>query len=302
MSSSVTSGFRRLALITALLVYLLIVVGGIVRVTNSGLGCPDWPLCYGQVLPPPDQTAWIEFSHRFVAGLGGLFLLATAFFAWRGYRAQRWIAGPALAVIALLVIQVPLGAVVVLTELEALSVVVHLGMAFLIFASSILVSVAAYWPAGLADETPSPAFLRLLLATAVTLFLLVIVGALVVGSAASYACPDWPLCHGQLVPLDRGTPVLLHVLHRLTVVALGAFVLAALVTAYRHRTALPGTWRWAGVLGIMFALQVGVGAFKIWFQLPTVLRALHLAMAAAVWAVLIAMIALTYFARQRQAV
>src|SRR5690242_18929753 len=59
------NALRRLALATAIGTYLLIVVGAIVRSTGSGLGCPDWPLCNGGFVPPPQITAWIEFSHRF---------------------------------------------------------------------------------------------------------------------------------------------------------------------------------------------------------------------------------------------
>lgn len=300
-ADSVRPGFRRLAAVTAALIYLLIVVGGIVRVTGSGLGCPDWPLCYGQVLPPPEIEAIIEFSHRFVAGVGGLFILATAFFAWRDYRRQRWISVPALAVIVLLAIQVPLGAVVVLTELEPLSVAVHLGMALLIFACALAVVVAAYRPAGLPGDTLPPHFLRLLGAGIAVLFLLVTTGAIVVGEGASFSCPDWPLCNGSLFPAaDAPLPVILHLLHRYTVIIAGLVLALAIVHAVYARRGMPGLYRWALLLGVLFVGQAGIGAAKIWTHLATFWRVLHLATAAGVWATLIVMAVLGYF-RQRAA-
>ena len=64
---------------TAASVFILVIIGGVVRVTESGLGCPDWPLCYGQLLPPLEYTAIIEYTHRFVASvIVGPLILATA--------------------------------------------------------------------------------------------------------------------------------------------------------------------------------------------------------------------------------
>src|SRR5258707_14207154 len=89
--------FRWLALTTSLFTFLLIVVGGIVRVTASGLGCGEsWPLCNGQLFPPLDLPTFIEISHRFVTAVVTPLILATALGAWRSYRRARWIVGRAL--------------------------------------------------------------------------------------------------------------------------------------------------------------------------------------------------------------
>src|SRR5687767_14758006 len=101
--TSPSRNFRLLTIAAAVATYLLIIVGGVVRITDSGLGCPDWPLCYGQPIPPPELTAIIEYSHRSVAAVGGLLLLLVAIVAWLRYRHDTWIVIPATAVIALLV-------------------------------------------------------------------------------------------------------------------------------------------------------------------------------------------------------
>ncbi len=294
----IAPGFRRLSLLTAFWIWLLIVVGGVVRVTGSGLGCPDWPLCYGQVLPPPDTTALIEFSHRFVAGVGGLLILATVWLAWRRYRAHPWIIWPTTIMIVVLPLQFVLGAIVVLTELEPLSVAVHLGTALIIFACALLAALYANQPAGLDREALSARYLNLLRAAVAALFLLLTTGAVVVGEGASYSCPDWPLCNGRVLPPpDAPLPVWLHVTHRYTVVIIGVLLLGVVIAFLRERASRPIMARWAVWLGVLFLLQAAIGAVKIWSHLATVWRVAHLGTAAAVWAVLIILAGLGYLQR-----
>ncbi|TMD17067.1 MAG: heme A synthase, partial [Chloroflexi bacterium] len=68
---------RRVFLLAAIFAYLQIALGGVVRVTGSGLGCPDWPLCHGRPYPPADLNAIIEYSHRTVGAITGVLIIAT---------------------------------------------------------------------------------------------------------------------------------------------------------------------------------------------------------------------------------
>src|SRR5215510_7284430 len=110
---SVTA-FRRLAFTTALFAYLQIALGGIVRVSGSGLGCPDWPLCHGRPYPPADLNAIIEYSHRTVGAITGVLIIATVVAAWAVYRSRRpivaWLATASLIAVA---VEGGLGGVVV---------------------------------------------------------------------------------------------------------------------------------------------------------------------------------------------
>src|SRR2546428_11500122 len=96
--------FRRVAFLTALFAYLQIALGGVVRVTGSGLGCPDWPLCHGRPYPAADVHSIIEHPHRTVGTIAGLLLIATELLAWSLLRHQRplaaWHAPPTPVAIA----------------------------------------------------------------------------------------------------------------------------------------------------------------------------------------------------------
>src|SRR5438045_9693251 len=87
--------FRRLAWATAAATYLLIVMGAVVRVTGSGLGCPDWPLCHGRFVPPLETTAIIEYAHRLLGAVVSPLILALFSAAWLTRRRERPIVVPA---------------------------------------------------------------------------------------------------------------------------------------------------------------------------------------------------------------
>ena len=87
--------FRAVSAATAVVTYALVVLGGVVRVSGSGLGCPDWPLCHGRLLPPLNVHAIIEYSHRTTASLTSLLVVLTALLAWLGWRHRRDLLVPA---------------------------------------------------------------------------------------------------------------------------------------------------------------------------------------------------------------
>src|SRR5438445_6532779 len=186
------AGFRRLAFVTATFAYLQIALGGLVRVSGSGLGCPDWPLCHGRPYPPADPHAIIEYSHRAVGTVTGLLILATVAMAWAVFRSRRplvaWLASASLIGVAG---EGVLGGIVVANELQPWLGVVHLGMAMMILGFLVATAVmAGPRSAGIPDRP----FRRLAAVTVGTTYLLLLTGSTVVGSNADAGCHAWPLC------------------------------------------------------------------------------------------------------------
>jgi heme o synthase len=292
------SAFRWLALGTSIATFLLIVIGGIVRVTGSGMGCGEhWPLCNGVWFPPLDLDTFIELSHRLAAALVTPLVLLTAFVAWRRYRRVRWIAAPALWAVALLVVQVLLGAVTVRLSLPPAIVALHLANALALLALLLVVTVVAFQykqDARVGDSLfHFDAVSRLAATTALGVYGLLITGALVTAARAGAACSGWPLCNGSLVP---ATPAgWLHMSHRYAAAVAGVMIITTVLQAWRLRRADTAVFVSAIVTGALFAGQVLVGAQNVLAAFPTFINGLHIATASAVWA---GMVVLTVLAMQ----
>src|SRR3990172_3692239 len=147
------SRLQRFALAAGIGSYLLVVLGGIVRASGSGLGCPDWPLCHGGVVPPLEYTALLEYSHRFVASLVSILIVAVAVEAWLFRRRERALAVGATLVPLLLLGEILLGAVTVWLELPPVIVLVHLALAMLILGILVWLTVAAGPPPLVLDSS-----------------------------------------------------------------------------------------------------------------------------------------------------
>ncbi len=285
-------GFQLLAIATAVATYVLIIIGAVVRVTGSGLGCPDWPLCHGRVIPPLEMAAIIEYLHRLVGAVASVLMLATAGVALWRYRGRRDLLVPAVAVPLLLAVQIPLGGVVVLLELEPLVVLVHLGFAMLILGCLVWLAVAALVtaPAGRTGEPrASDAFERWTRFTMVTAFALLLTGAFMRASGASWVCQGFPDCNGALAPVGRSALVHIHLLHRFTAYAVAAIIGLAAWQAWSARRHQPAVVATALAALVLVLFQGAIGAAMVGIRPTWVLQALHVAGATAVWAAVVAL-------------
>lgn len=263
-----TRRYTTLAWSAAVCTYLLIVLGGVVRITGSGLGCGDhWPLCNGHLFPPlNDIGTVIEWSHRLVAALVAILVIALAAYDWRLRPSARPTVRPSDVAVVLLILQVLLGAITVKLELPPWSVVLHLGTAMLLLATLLVatsppVPLSTLWRGGT----------RVLTSLA---FVTVLFGALTANLGAAAACGGFPLCNGQVWP-TAGPLALIHWTHRLL-----AYTLAIVAVIWALRT--PG--RGAKVVLGLIALQIVIGATTVLRGLPPGLQAAHLALGTAVWA------------------
>ncbi len=274
-------GFELFAFATVLLTYGLIVLGGAVRATDSGTACPDWPLCHGQAIPRLEGHVLVEYSHRLVASIVGVLIFALAVWAWRRNRDDRLVGRAALFAVALLVAQVLVGAATVNTETEASVVALHLSIALTLFATLIVLAIASSGPRVLAAGSLPV----LPVVVAIGTFALILVGAYVSQEGAGLAYPDWPLFDGKLVS-SGGRLADLHYAHRLLAAGLGVLMVALAVRTWR-RGEPPVVSIAVGVALLLYCAQVLVGAANIWFELATSLRISHLALASALWGVLV---------------
>lgn len=284
---------RYLAAVSAIATYALIVLGGTVRATNSGLACPDWPRCHGQLIPPLDTPVLIEYSHRLAAVSVGLLILATAVTAWLWHRQDRLVVAGVTAALLLLMAQVLVGGVSVNMELPETIVAAHLAIALGLLAVLVVTACGAFWKeSGQVSNGPLPkdrsssgAFLILAAVAALATFVLILTGSYVANSGASLVYPDWPLFNGKLMSAG-GRLADLHYAHRLMAAVVGLLLLAVAVQAWR-RERRPVLLAAVGLALVLYVAQVFVGASNIWLELATSVRIAHLALASALWAVLL---------------
>ena len=296
--SRVLTWFRGLSLLSVLSVFALVILGAVVRVTGSGLGCPDWPLCHGGVLPPLETKAIIEYSHRVVASfLVGPLVLATSAVALLALRRERWLVIPAALALLLLLGQVILGGATVVNELPGELVAVHLALGEALLACLILVAVVAYrGPLDLSSSRSVSGrpdrFPVLALAAGIAVYALLISGSLVTVSGATGACLDWPLCQGDVFPAHKLQAI--HMGHRIAAAIIGLFVIFVLHIAIRERHRPTYVRFLAMGVAALFVAQVIVGAATVWLKFPVEVRALHQGMATAVWGALAALAILSF--------
>jgi heme A synthase len=279
--------FQRLLLITIAATFVLVVIGGTVRATDSGLGCPDWPTCHGRLIPSADKHTIIEYSHRTAATVVGVLFLGVTFFTFRTERRQKLVFWLAFCAGVVLLAQIILGGVTVKKELPAEIVAAHLAtamafMGLLIVTATVSLARARGLVASRARlETP---FGRMAIAAAAVAFVTLVLGSYISGTDASLACSGWPLCNGSIVP-GGGSAVGLHFLHRLVAGVLGIVLLGLIYLAFEERR----TQRWLLVLcalaGVAYVAQALIGAANIWTELAAGVVVAHLSMAALLWCV-----------------
>ena len=289
--------FQRLLLVTIAATFVLVVIGGTVRATDSGLGCPDWPTCHGKLIPNADKHTIIEYSHRTAATVVGFLFLGVTFFTFKTERRNKLVFWLAFSAGLLLAGQIILGGVTVKKELPAEIVAAHLGTA-MIFAAVMIVTATislmrarGYRAFAFASETT---FNRLAILTSATAFVTLVLGSYISGTDAALACSGWPLCNGSLTP-GGGSAEGLHFLHRLVAGMLGLMILGLVYQAFEERRRQPMlVWLSVGA-GVLYIGQALIGAANIWTELAAGVVVTHLSLAALLWCVMVTITALAYY-------
>jgi cytochrome c oxidase assembly protein subunit 15 len=276
--------FQRLCIATCVIVFALIVIGGIVRATDSGLGCPDWPTCHGSLIPKWEKHTLIEYSHRATATLAGFFGLALLVVAWTRYRHIPAIFYPTCVGFVFGLAQAALGGAVVLNELPTEIVVANLAMALTILTMLVLLATTVIaMERGITAPNLSPTIGRLAVIAAVGVLALSLVGSYVSGAGYALACSGWPLCNGEVVPSQNIASVQMIFLHRVLALVVGAVLVALAVLAVKARREAPLVSKLAVAAVHVYVVQAIVGAANVWTQLADGIAAAHLGLAALLW-------------------
>jgi len=283
---------RTLFVCAAVMVYVLVLSGGIVCITDSSHGCPDWPTCHERWFPPNQADSIIEYSHRILTPLTLPFLIVAAVVAWRRYRSERWIFIPAIGAIVCLAVVVFFGAMVILIGLPRGWAAVDLGTALTALALLMMAASGISARFRSSDQVLRPSlksgFARLAMTTTATVYAVLVSGVLVSRPGALMRCLNWPGVVGLGRPEDLfGWLYLL----RFALGVLASGLIAVLVVQVwrtrRHQVLLV---RDTTIAGILLVIATLVGMFMPSPDNGILMPAMSMAVAAALWAVLVAVV------------
>lgn len=292
---------RTLTLIALLLTACVITLGALTRLLDAGLGCPDWPTCYGQLIPPASSEsagfhgldsgkAWMEMIHRYAAGLLGLIILFLAIKAEKDATVSsrcRWLTR---SLLALVILQALFGMWTVTLKLQPQVVTVHLLGGMLLLA--LLWSLWRTLTPVSAQELP-PKFKRGAQLVLLLLAIQISLGGWTSSQYAGLACPDFPTCQGQWLPemkfneafriseftdanhegglLTLDARVTIQVIHRLVALLLSISILVLSIALWRYRALRISL----GFLLAATVLQVSLGIANAVLLLPLPLALAH---------------------------
>lgn len=258
--------------------FVVILMGALVTKTGSADGCGDsWPLCDGQLLPAWEREALIEFSHRIVSGIEGILVVAMAVMLWRRFKQHKEIRVLVPLALLFLFLQAALGAMAVVWPQPKTVLALHFGISLVAFATVLLPALFLEQGSDVRElrRRPVPrALSRLVWFAAFYIYVIVYSGAYVRHTGSDLACPDFPLCNGQLFPGFSGYEGI-HYTHRLLAYG-GVLLLAVLLwSARRIRHERPDVYRGAVLALWGIVLQATSGALSVLSQLALPMMMLH---------------------------
>ena len=277
--------------VTIIAMFGLITLGALVRTTGSGLGCPDWPLCHGQLIPPFEYHVIIEYSHRLTATVVSILVVASAIIVWWKYRSSKILTTLTTFAVIALAVQIVLGGITVIQELPPEIVTAHLFVAQVLIATLIITLLIARQPLPLTGKDRDPIFYWVSGMAVVTMAIL-LSGTYIVGRDAGSVCPDWPMCiNGGLPDFNLQWE---HMAHRFVAVVGGLFIIVGAIKCRKYKArsrVLAGMGM--GAAGLLIA-QMIAGAANPWFEFRATAQVIHLSLATALWSHLVAMGVVTY--------
>ena len=267
----------------------LVVIGVIVRATDSGMGCPDWPLCYGQIIPPTTDSgdviaykAWLEWIHRAIAAVIGLIVLAVVALALRNLKDRRSLQGASIALLGLVLFQAWLGRQTVLESNSGASVTAHLASAMAFVGLQVWVLARSGYAETLGGIRRASGSVVAPIVAAGAIYALLLFGSNVTGTDTGLLYPDWPLMGGTLFPpiTELSTPM---ILHRYATAIVALILISALWIVRREKGSPARVRQLLTYAAAVFAVQCVIGAVQIFTKLAPWTQTLHVALATVIW-------------------
>ena len=276
--------YKIVALLSLVVSFIQITLGGFVRASESGLGCPDWPLCHGQIIPPIEFHTLIEYSHRLNGSVLGILVTILLIICLMNYRSEKQLTIANYSAFGLVVGAGILGGITVITELAWWIRLIHLGIAQ-ILAACLMYIVWEFLFANVRnvhiDLSPIRAWKWKMVLCVSLVFLLMLSGSYMVGIGASSSCSSWPLCKGLSIP--EGLTYQVHMGHRYISVLSLAFVGYVAIELITHSNDSRLIKRIAhSVLGLI-GVQIILGAITVWSGFSSHMKVTHLSVATLVW-------------------
>jgi heme a synthase len=256
-------------------IFCLVALGGAVRAMNAGLSCPDWPLCFGDIIPDYHPEVYFEFIHRVLAGIIGIVTVYLNYRVIRFAEVGRNTKIIAVFTLVLLFAQIIMGGLTVLLHLHEKVVALHLSMGTGFFALMLWLYLTLKFeksfPGSEGSGVAKNASVILLLAV----YGQIILGGLVASHYAALVCTDFPLCHGEFIPTFSGI-IGLHVIHRLGAYALAAIVVGFVIYVHKHVNCVH-LKKISRMAAAILLLQIVIGISNVLLLTPPLVTVLHLA-------------------------
>lgn len=291
-----TKWARRMAIVSAVGMLIVLLMGARVTATGSGDGCGnDWPLCHGSWLPADTYESLTEYSHRFVTSIEGLFVLATTILAWplRKRHPEFKVLVPVVG--GTLVFQSLLGAAAVKWPTSPEVMATHFGISLICLGSAALVAFILMekrepgtdWAAITDSQSRNlKVFRALVISTFVFSIVVAYSGAYVRHTESELACPTWPTCDGSIIPDIEHTPQGIQSVHRVLAAVISMMIAAIAGMALRFRSFRPDLLFIGIALGVLVIGQGLVGAWVVYSGLALMATMSHAGLMALLFVVL----------------
>jgi cytochrome c oxidase assembly protein subunit 15 len=275
----------RMARFSAKFALAVMILGSAVRATDSGLACPDWPLCFGKPIPFFDTRIFLEWFHRLLAGIFALLVFYLGFRIVKSRDLRRQLMLPVVAFVLLLSWQIILGGLTVLELLDPHIVSWHLINAVMLYAVIEYTGIRAgflQYRRLFPFEMKSYKLLVALRCLTVLVFVQILLGGMVSSNEAGLMCPGFPKCFGMWWP-NISWLANLQMLHRFVAFAIVGY--SVVLTALLMRKPLPPRVRQVvSLLPVMVSIQVLLGVLNVIWHLPVWASVAHLAVALLIFA------------------